>query len=537
MAFGNRESPTMSASFGVTFRMMFREEWRQNVDFARKRHIMMFPVMLALLITIMTVGLRYLTGEVLISAEGEQQSFSWDQLKSYMHGAMFMFSLSMGSFAFLGRVMTSQRAGGKNYLLAAPAMHPLDLSTNYFAYYCKEVCYYILMLLIPAVAGMAGGILLEEFAGLSTPLEWASLPIVLIALITTLTQGLALSFIASALFSRGGKWSYLIPAFGIGIGLLAAFGYIPLKILILGMGYQFSHQLWIPPIALALSFLIAYIGAHFVPADFEIHVSAKGELLGPVYQRLPFLGNGNLRLLVTKDLVDLWRSKTLAKMLISYTVPLVFLILLAWLVDFANFPIPFNLLSYAPFLGFFGFQFYSWLNGMDPPDFLNGFPVSVPELLRAKVVVYFLITTWISVIFIAVMAKVLDQMWALPAALLVMLANSVYIVSLTALLMGLRPNKAIFDFSIMGWFYLGTVVPLLGLFLLSFTQGDMTIYENWGQLVSEQGLNATTAVLVEENEAGRGLRGILFLSAILTVLGGAFQMMLSRRWGNAAFEN
>ena len=65
----------------------------------------------------------------------------------------------------------------------------------------------------------------------------------------------------------------------------------------------------------------------------------------------------------------------------------------------------------------------------------------------------------------------------------------------------------------------------------------MTIYENWGQLVSEQGLNATTAVLVEENEAGRGLRGILFLSAILTVLGGAFQMMLSRRWGNAAFEN
>ena len=140
-------------------------------------------------------------------------------------------------------------------------------------------------------------------------------------------------------------------------------------------------------------------------------------------------------------------------------------------------------------------------------------------------------------IFIAVMAKVLDQMWALPAALLVMLANSVYIVSLTALLMGLRPNKAIFDFSIMGWFYLGTVVPLLGLFLLSFTQGDMTIYENWGQLVSEQGLNATTAVLVEENEAGRGLRGILFLSAILTVLGGAFQMMLSRRWGNAAFEN
>jgi hypothetical protein len=527
----------MSESFGVTFLMMFREEWRQNVDFARKRHIIMFPFMLALLITIMTVGLRYLTGEVLIGAESDQQSFSWDQMKFYMHGAMFMFSLSMGSFAFLGRVMTSQRAGGKNYLLAAPAMHPLDLTTNYFSYYCKEVCYYILMLLVPTVVGMAGGILLEEFAGLSTPLEWASLPFVFVALVITLAQGLAFSFLASALFSRGGKWAVLVPVIGIGFGLVVAFGIIPLESLILGMGFQFSHQLWIPPVALAISFFIAYLGAYLVPEDFEIHVSAKSELLTPVYNRLTFLGNGTTRLLVTKDLVDLWRSKTLAKMLISYTVPLVFLVLLAWLVDFANFPIPFNLLSYAPFLGFFGFQFYSWLNGMDPPDFLNGFPVSVPELLRSKVIVYFLITTWISVIFLAVMAKVLDQMWALPAALLVMIANSIYIVSLTALLMGLRPNKAIFDFSIMGWFYLGTIVPLLGLFLLSFTQGDMTIYENWGQLVSEQGLNATTAVLVEENSAGKGLRGILFLSAILTLLGGAFQMMLTRRWGTAAFEN
>ncbi len=81
--------------------------------------------------------------------------------------------------------MVSQRAGGKNFLLAIPAVQPLDLVTNYFAYYSKEVSYYVLMLLVPAVVGMAGGILLEQFAGLSTPLEWASLPVVLFALTTT----------------------------------------------------------------------------------------------------------------------------------------------------------------------------------------------------------------------------------------------------------------------------------------------------------------------------------------------------------------
>ena len=529
--------PKISDSFWVTFRMMFKEEWRQNIDFAKKRHIALFPVMLALLSMIMTVGLRYLTGEVLIGPNSEQQAFSWDQLKIYMHGGIFAFSLSMGSFAFIGRVMVSQRDGGKNYLLATPAVQPLDLVTNYFAYYAKEFSYYVLMLLTPAIVGMACGIFLEQMVSLSTPLEWSSLPVVFLALTTTLAQGLAISFIASSLFSRGGRWSYLIPIAGVGLALLGALQYIDIRLLIPGMLYQFSHQHWIPLVSIPISFFIAYIGAHLVPDDFEIHVSAKSELLTPVWERLPFLGNGMLRLLVAKDLVDLWRSNTLVKMLISYTVPLLFLLLLAWLVDFASFPIPFNLLSYAPFLGFFGFQFYSWLNGMDSPDFLNGFPVTLPQLLRAKIVVYFLITTWISIIFLIIMGKVLDQMWALPAALIVMIANSIYIVSLTALLMGPRPNKAIFDTSIMAWFYIGTIIPLLSLFLISFTQGDMSIYENWGQMVSDQGLDATTAVLVEGNSAGQGLRGILYVSLLLTLLGIAFMMMLNRRWGRKPFEN
>ena len=126
MGFGNREPPGLQEAFGVTFLMMFREEWRQNVDFAKRRNILMFPVMLALFSLILTVGLRFLTGEVLIDPDSEQQAFSWDQLKFFLHAGMFMFALSMGSFAFIGRVMVSQRAGGKNYLLASPAMQPLD---------------------------------------------------------------------------------------------------------------------------------------------------------------------------------------------------------------------------------------------------------------------------------------------------------------------------------------------------------------------------------------------------------------------------
>ena len=49
---------------------------------------------------------------------------------------------------------------------------------------------------------------------------------------------------------------------------------------------------------------------------------------------------------------------------------------------------------------------------------------------------------------------------------------------LDCILDGLAPNKAIFDAKIMTWFWIGTVLPLLALFLLSFTQGDVSFYEN-----------------------------------------------------------
>ena len=75
-----------------------------------------------------------------------------------------------------------------------------------------------------------------------------------------------------------------------------------------------------------------------------------------------------MRILVTKEFVDLLRSGTIKKMTISYSIPLIVLLLMAWMVDFAEAPIPINLLTYAPFLGFFGFNFYSWLPGIDSPE-------------------------------------------------------------------------------------------------------------------------------------------------------------------------
>ena len=542
-----RDPPGFSNSLRSNFLMMFREEWRQNVDFAKKRHIMMFPVMLALVSMVVTVGLRFLTGDAGIesaydtmkAAEAQSaKAFTWNELKVGLHLSLFMFSLGMGSFAFVGRNMVSQRASGKSYLLASPALLPLELPPVYLAYYLKEVAFYLCLILTPVVGGMCLGILFGTYTGISVPLLWSSIPIVLSCMLVTMMQGLALSFYASAIWSRSRIGSFLVPILAVVAGVIVALDYVPLESAISGLHVQLHHDFFVLPLAAIAWLVIATVGAYLVPDDFEVRVTTRADLFVPVHKRLFFLGNGQMRTLVAKEIADVWRSGTMFKMLGSYCVPLLFLLALAWMADFAtngDMPIPINLLSYAPFLGFFGFNFYSWLNAVDSPDFLNGLPVRVPQLLRAKIIVYFLMTTWISVLFLILMAHLLDQWVGLLPALLVMFANSVYIVALSGLLMGLRPNKAIFDTQIMAIFWVATVLPLVSLFLLSFTQGDMSLYANQFDQIQAGGFDAESSIYTDDAEVS--FQGIVAISVALLALGGAFLLMLERRWGRSAFEN
>ena len=542
-----RDPPGFSNSLRSNFLMMFREEWRQNVDFAKKRHIMMFPVMLALVSMVVTVGLRFLTGDAGIesaydtmkAAEAQSaKAFTWNELKVGLHLSLFMFSLGMGSFAFVGRNMVSQRASGKSYLLASPALLPLELPPVYLAYYLKEVAFYLCLILTPVVGGMCLGILFGTYTGISVPLLWSSIPVVLSCMLVTMMQGLALSFYASAIWSRSRIGSFLVPILAVVAGVIVALDYVPLESAISGLHVQLHHDFFVLPLAAIAWLVIATVGAYLVPDDFEVRVTTRADLFVPVHKRLFFLGNGQMRTLVAKEIADVWRSGTMFKMLGSYCVPLLFLLALAWMADFAtngDMPIPINLLSYAPFLGFFGFNFYSWLNAVDSPDFLNGLPVRVPQLLRAKIIVYFLMTTWISVLFLILMAHLLDQWVGLLPALLVMFANSVYIVALSGLLMGLRPNKAIFDTQIMAIFWVATVLPLVSLFLLSFTQGDMSLYANQFDQIQAGGFDAESSIYTDDAEVS--FQGIVAISVALLALGGAFLLMLERRWGRSAFEN
>ena len=145
-------------AFAATFKVMFVEEYRENLDFAKKRRIVMFPLMVALVTMIATIGLQFLVGEG--AAQGansvsDSKTFSWNEMRLALHVPLLMFSLGMGSFAFLGREKVLARTGSKNYLLATPALQPLTNPTAHFAYFVKDLTYYVMLILTPVISGMA----------------------------------------------------------------------------------------------------------------------------------------------------------------------------------------------------------------------------------------------------------------------------------------------------------------------------------------------------------------------------------------------
>lgn len=525
------------SSFRATFTVMFKEEFRKNVEFAKARQMVLFPMLLALVTMVSTVGLQFLVGDSAAqTTDTDANSFTWQELRFALHLPLLMFSLGMGTFAFMGRDALVRRTATKNHLLASPALQPLPNSMAHFAYFVKDLVFYVLLILSPIIVGMGLGKGLDTFFGITTPLEYSSLPWTWFAMVVTLAQGLAISFLASALWMRGRPFTIFGPMVVVLLGIIIGVGVFDIDMILIGLSIQTSKNLILGITGFGLCLLLGYLSSLLIIDDFDVSVVEKGDLFKPIYDKLSFLGRGEIRLIVAKEFVDLFRSGSIKKMVVSYTIPLAVLLGMAWLIDFAEAPIPINLLSYAPFLGFFGFNFYSWLTILDSPEFMNGLPVRVPQLIRAKVLVYFLITSWISLIFIILMAWRLDEWASLPTSIVVMFANSIYIVALTAFLMGLRPNKAIFDASIMIWFWVGTVLPLLGLFLLSFTQGDVSLYGNWWERASEDGL-AATAGMYDETMVRQGYVGMLTISAFLLFASAVLWKLMDRRWGSAEFSN
>ena len=74
------------SSFRATFQVMFKEELRKNIEFAKARQMVLFPLLLALVTMISTIGLQFLVGDSAAqTSETAANSFTWQELRFALH--------------------------------------------------------------------------------------------------------------------------------------------------------------------------------------------------------------------------------------------------------------------------------------------------------------------------------------------------------------------------------------------------------------------------------------------------------------------
>jgi len=429
-------------------KLMLKEEFRMHTSYSSRTMFLAFPV----LVTVMAFGAAMMSENIL-------EFVTLNQIILGLHVGSFFYGLSVGAFGFMGREYIERQHGSRNYLVATPKTLPIPYRMAFFGLYVRDVIFYILLILVPITGGLLLSVPFTHFSIISILLLFLSVSL-------TFTVGISLSYFVSVLYIRS-TILFILSAIMISVVFIVqgAFNIIPLGAMMPGLGLQLS----VPPLSAVSSYALVYLfesvelicifagfATLLIPTTFESRKSkTEYQVLPRVYARLR--GLKKYGMLLSKELVDLKRSGTITKM-----------------------------------FGLFGVILYSWLNNVDIMDYFNTMPVTVPQVIRTKLIAFLMLTVWISTIFVVTIAFINNQTSYLWLAIPVMLIVSIYVVVAIAYLTGLRTNNLLFDTAVLGKFYVLSFLPIICLDILSFTINSHYLIAIFGIIFVVFALGITT---------------------------------------------
>jgi hypothetical protein len=199
-----------------------------------------------------------------------------------------------------------------------------------------------------------------------------------------------------------------------------------------------------------------------------------------------------------------------SKLIFAYVAPLLFLGFSTWYINTGlKIPVGFNIIFYAGMVGFFGVMVYNWLTNTDLNDYYETMPVDVPMVIRTKLASFLILTTAISIAFVLLIAFMNGETRLLWMAIPVLIVTSMYMVTATAYLTGLRTSSFLFDPSVMAKFAVMAMVPDISITILSFS------------------IDTSPTITIA---------GILLALALLLVATKLFYDGIERRWAGEAFS-
>jgi len=475
---------------------MLKEEFRTHSSYSGKGRFLTFPLFVFVLASLSGLTIDKMTATVPLS-----------QLGTFAHLSSFLYGLSVGAFGLMGREYLERRYGRSNYLVAMPYLLPISFRTTFLGIYLRDAVFYVVLMVLPATLGLVA---VAPFMGFSL----VSIGLLFVSVLLAFMLGMSLSFVASVVYIRNVRafvgLTAVIAALFVGQG---AFGLPKLEFIVPSLGFQanvrpFGHD---PQIALlfAGASLVLSVGlavAAYFLVEVRISISSQSypQALPRYHSRVAWLSGLN-RILVAKELVDLRRSGTVAKMFFSFVLPLLFLSFTVWFVNYGlAIPIGFNSVFYAAMVGFVAVLMYSWLNNIDLAEYYSLLPVTVPQLIKVRMLVFLVLTSGVSVFFVVAIALLNGETRLLWLALVVMAVTSVYIVTMTAYLTGLKTNSFLFDTSVLAKFSVMSFLPDVCLTILSFSLSADRVFAFVGIALVLGVLSVSTLILYRGIEAKWG---------------------------------
>jgi hypothetical protein len=479
---------------------MLKEEFRTHTSYSGKNRFLTFPFF----VFVLSLGSGLTIDKML-------ETISFTQMGTFTNLAAFLYGLSVGAFGLMGREYLERRYGTSNYLVAMPYLLPISFKTTFLGIYLRDAVFYVLLLVLPATMGLLAA---APFMGF----HLSSIALLFVSMLLAFMFGMSLSFMASVIYIRNTK-AFMVLTSSIAAIFVShgVFGIPSLSAIIPSLGFQMNVRPFGFDTPEALLYagicglaIVVFTALAYALVQVRINIASQShENLLPSYYRRVRMLEGVKRSLLAKELLDLRRSGIIAKMFFAFVLPLLFLSFTTWYVNNGlAIPVGFNAVFYAAMVGFIGVMMYNWLNNIDLAEYYSLMPVTVPQLIRTRILVFLLLTLGISVFFVVAISILNGETELLWLALIVMFVTSLYMVVMTAYLTGLKTNSFLFDTSVLVKFSVLSFFPDLCLTILSFS-----LMANW-----------TIA-----------LAGILLVLISMGIVTRVLFNGIERKWGRASF--
>lgn len=429
---------------------MFKEEFRLQASFFNRSYFLFSSLTIVLFTFIMGASLPMLRHAVAI-----------DDMLLVGHWVLLFYGLSVGGFAMFGDRILERRFGSVSLLLASGYTLPIRFRRLFFLFYIKDTLYYIFFTILPMILGLALGFVF-------VPISVSSLLFLFVSLTMSFLLGISFSVLLFAALARLGAVALAIAAAG---GLYLWFTRIDIKEVaaqLPALVFYHSHSFYLVLEVLITLLAFGVISSFFikeVPTPHER--KAKEAFMKTVH--LTSRLSSKYSPMLSKDLIDLVRSGIIFPVILTFLMPLLFLYAVTWFVESVmlwNFS--FSLLFYAAMVGFFCTLLYSWLSNIDISECYNSLPLSMPHVIRTKLILFLLFTCFVAVPYLLAVGYIRKEMDLLLISLFIMSTVSAYVGSVLAYLTGLFTNSYLLDAKIMLQFSLAVVPVLLAETLLTF---------------------------------------------------------------------